>query len=163
MAIGLKFALYSHQLNKKNCHAAYEYRLSAWQHQFCKLLTRLSYGFLVKRHANAYHIIMRWQAVFMLSEPIAYHSFHKIAAIGAFGGFFADHQTQSCMTKRIICRLQHLQETARTLFSQCKNGREIFRFQQSVCFTEAIVQLHSQAFTTFGTACCQYCATAASF
>lgn len=101
--------------------------------------------------------------MFVATKPITNHTFHVVAFVGTFVGFFADNQAQTWVFKSIVCRLHHLNEAARTLFFKRENGRKFFRFQQSVGFTKAIVQLHSQAFATFGAACCQNSATATSF
>lgn len=133
------------------------------QHQFCQLLTRLRRGLWVERNTHTHNKIMRWEPMFVETKPLAYDPFHVIALVGTFGGFFADNQAQTCVSEMIALRLRYLHKMARTLFFKCENGRELFRFQQSVGFAKARVQLHSQAFATFGAASCQNSATTASF
>lgn len=57
----------------------------------------------------------------MQAEPFAYRTFDVVAAIGAFGGLFADDETDSCVAK-IIGTDVDLEEGIAAHLAQTKNG-----------------------------------------
>ena len=76
----------------------------------------------VECQADAYDEIMRRQAVFVQSEPVADDALHVIAVMGAFGGLFADDQTKARMAERVVCGLGDLQQIVAASVFQRKNG-----------------------------------------
>ena len=98
------------------------------QHHFAQFLPGLRRTVFIERLAHAHHKIVRRQNALMPPKPFADDPFHIVAAVGAFGGFFADHQTESGKALHIVFQAQYLQKFPRTLLTKCKNGRELFRF-----------------------------------
>ena len=98
------------------------------QHHFAQFLPGPWRAVFIEYLSDAHHKIVRRQNALMPPKPFADDPFHVVAAVGAFGGFFADHQTESGKTLHIVFQAQHLQKFPRTLLTKCKNGRELFRF-----------------------------------
>lgn len=99
------------------------------QHQLVQLAARFGSVFTVKRQTHPHHKIARLHQMLVATKPLTDYPLHKIAFIGTFGNFLCHHQTQTRVPQTVVARIQHLQQMPRTLFSQRKNGRKIFRFQ----------------------------------
>ena len=92
--------------------AAMPFPLGTRMHQLRQLLARGSSVAAVECSTYPHHIIMWRQVIFMAAKPFPNHALHIIAAIGAFGGFFAHHQPQPRMVQTIVAGLGNLQQLA---------------------------------------------------
>ena len=76
----------------------------------------------IECQTDAYDEIMRRQAVFVQSEPIADDALHIVAVMRAFRCFFADDQAESRMIQSVVGRLGDLQQIAAAPVFERKNG-----------------------------------------
>ena len=76
----------------------------------------------VECQTDAYDEIMRRQAVFVQSEPIADDALHIVAVMRAFRCFFADDQAEPRMVQSVVGRLGNLQQIAAAPVFERKNG-----------------------------------------
>ena len=76
----------------------------------------------IECQADAYDEIMRRQAVFVQSEPIADDALHIVAVMRAFRCFFADDQAEPRMVQSVVGRLGDLQQIAAAPVFERKNG-----------------------------------------
>lgn len=76
----------------------------------------------VECQTDAYDEIMRRQAVFVQSEPIANDALHIVAVMRAFRCFFADDQAKPRMVQSVVGRLGNLQQIAAAPVFERKNG-----------------------------------------
>ena len=95
---------------------------SAFAHELRQLVSGFGSVLPIECQADAYDEIMRRQAVFVQSEPVADDALHIVALMCAFRCFFADDQAEPRMVQSVVGRLGDLQQIAAAPVFERKNG-----------------------------------------